>query len=107
MESDRLVDQHDGLVLLHQIGLGEIGGLQRLADAQLLAGLHADRAVADGEVVADLGLGAALDHHVGGFDHLVALDAARQDGGFDGLDRGAGEAQFGRGWRGFIGIFRR
>ena len=96
IESDRLVDQDDGLVLLHQIGLGEIGGLQRLAGAQLLARLHADRAVAGGEVVADLGLGAALDHHVGRFDHFVALDAARQHGGFHGLDRGAGEAQFGR-----------
>ena len=105
MESDRLVDKDDGLVLLHQIGPGEIGGLQRLADAQLLAGLHADRAIAGGEVVADLGLGAAFDHHVGRFDHFIALDAARQDGGFDGLDRGAGETQFCRGGHGFIGNF--
>ena len=34
--------------------------------------------------------------HVGGFQDLVALDVARQHGGFHGLDRGAGEAQLGR-----------
>ena len=70
--------------------------MTRLAGAELAAGLHADRAVAGGGVGADFGLGAALDHDVGGFQHLVALDTARQHRGLDGLDRGAGEAQLGR-----------
>ena len=92
----RLVDQRDVLVALHQVGLDEIGGADRLAGAELAAGLHADRAVARGGVVADFRFRAALDHHVGGFQDLVALDIARQHRGFDGLDRRAGETQLGR-----------
>ena len=47
-------------------------------------------------VAADLGLRTPLGDHVGGFQDFVAFDVARQHRGFHGLDRGAGEAQFGR-----------
>jgi hypothetical protein len=44
-------------------------------------------------VAADVCFRAALDHHVGGFQDIAALDVARQYRGLHGLDRGAGEAQ--------------
>ena len=48
---------------------------------------------------------AALGDDVGGFQDLVALDIARQHGGFHGLDRGAGEAQSGRRGVGLVADF--
>ena len=77
--------------------------LQRLSGAKLAARLHADGAIPRQPVRADFGFRAALHHHVGGFQHLVALQRARQHGGFHRLDRGAGEAQLDRGKPGFVG----
>ena len=106
VEPGGLVDQGDILVALHQIRLGEIGDPERLAGAKLLAHLHADRADrAPAASVPTSALRAPLGHHVGGFQDFVAFDVARQHGGFDGFDRGAGKAQVGRRGAGLVADF--
>ena len=97
MKSDRLVDQGHGLVLLHQIGLWRDRRSSppgRRAAACAPACRPRGRGGRASLPTSALGRRSITTSEA--FDHFIALDAARQHGGFHGLDRGAGEAQLGR-----------